>query len=171
MQRVAPVLLALVVTACSDPTGSGADGAVATRASRTRDADAPGAAASAVRVDPAFAEKAPTGREPSASASARAPSAECQTAQDTREAERARIAELRLTLGVEPARRFDAATAAQQACLSDPECAQDGKRLVERFEAVKAAEEALGAEQRRLAEEELGLYRADRAVQAACGAE
>jgi hypothetical protein len=167
MQRVAPVLLALVVTACSDPTGSGTDGAVATRASRTRDAEAPAAAASAALADPAA--QAPSGQD--ASATARTPSAECQTARDAREAERARIADLRLTLGVEPARRFDAATASQQACLSDPECAQDGKRLVERFEAVKAAEDALGAEQRRLAEEELGLYRADQAVQAACGAE
>jgi hypothetical protein len=96
---------------------------------------------------------------------------ECRTAQEAREAERTRIAALRLTLGVEPARRFDAATAAQQGCLSDPQCAQDGKRLVELFEAVKMAEDALGADQRRLAEEELGLYRADQAVQAACGAE
>jgi hypothetical protein len=171
MQRVAPVLLALVVTACSDPPGSGAAGRTATDASRTRAVDAPEAAAPALLVDPTSPARAPTGQDASASATARAPSAECQTARDARASERARIAALRLTLGVEPARRFDAATAAQQGCLSDAGCAQDGKRLVELFEAVQAAEEALGAEQRRLAEEELGLYSADQSVQAACGAE
>lgn len=164
MARLSSVLLCVFLVCCSDARDPG----VSPRASATASATASTtASAAASRLDGPSPSPvvAPTVRPPQVVSEA------CGTARAAREVERARIAELRMTIGVATAQRFDAATAAQQACLSDPACAQDGKRLVERYEAVKAAEDALGAEQARLAEEELGLYRADQAVAAACGPE
>jgi hypothetical protein len=96
---------------------------------------------------------------------------ECAAARAAREDVRARLASLRLTVGVEEARRFDGATAAQAACMSDEACARDGETLLERFTAVKDAEAAMERARAQLSAEEIGLYTADRSVAAACGPE
>jgi hypothetical protein len=75
-----------------------------------------------------------------------------------------------MTLGGASAQRVDAAGQAMGACNADPACLRDGKARLARMEAYDRAKAALDAETRQLAEAEVGLYEADRAVTTACGA-
>ncbi|MFN7145220.1 MAG: hypothetical protein ACK4YP_15710 [Myxococcota bacterium] len=146
------------------------DATAAPSASSLPDAAAPGMAS----VPPgAMATTAPGyGAPPSTTAAApTTPSSPaCAEATAARDAVRARLAELRLSLGAETSARLEAAGQAMIACDADPACVRDGKARLARIEAYDRAKAAHEAERTRLAREEVGLYDADRAVLAACGA-
>jgi hypothetical protein len=116
--------------------------------------------APAAPIAPAAAPIAPAGASTPACADARA----------ARDQVRADVAQLRLSLGAETSARLDAANRALLACNADPACIGDGRARVARAEAYAAAKAAHAAESTRLAEAEVGIFHADQAVAAACGA-
>jgi hypothetical protein len=173
MRRTVATLVvpfAALALACASPFG-GRDapalpmGARGPSGSASQPADPPAMPAAPVPLS------APVAAAPSAATQPPPPSPECEAARIAREDVRARVASLRLTVGVEEARRFDAATAAQAACMSDEACGRDGEKLLERFNAVKDAEAAMERARAQLSAEEVGLYAADQSVAAACGPE
>jgi type IV secretory pathway VirB10-like protein len=93
----------------------------------------------------------------------------CTAARAAREPIRARIETLRATAGTGPTQRLDAANAAVSACTADPDCLANGEERVKRTDAVRAAQRALDAENAALTNEEVSLYHANQAVEAACG--
>lgn len=140
---------------------------------------APDAPAAPAAPSPTEAPAAPVA--PSAPAAPSAPvspsptvsveSAACADARARREDVRARLRELRLTVGLEAGRRLDAASRALAACEVDPACVTDGQGRAERWAEVQRAQAAVAAENASLARAEAQLYPADQAVRAACGAE
>lgn len=166
MRRTIPpfaVPFATLALACANPFGGtrGPSGSASQPENGAATADPPAMPAAPVPV--AAAPATVTQPPPS--------SPECEAARVAREDVRARVASLRLTVGVEEARRFDAATAAQAACTSDETCGRDGEKLLDRFNAVKDAEAAMERARAQLSAEEVGLYTADQSVTAACGPE
>ena len=111
---------------------------------------------------------APTPAAPPSSPSAPA-SAACVHARADRDALRAQLADLRLTVGGESGRRVEQAGQAMGACNNDPACLRDSKARTARIAAYDAAKAAYDADVRRLTEAEAGLYTRDQAVAAACG--
>lgn len=125
----------------------------------------PAASAPTETTTPGFGAPPPASAPVPASTSSPA----CAEATAARDAVRARLAELRLSIGAETSARLEAAGQAMIACDSDPACVRDGKARLARIEAYDRAKAAHEAERTRLAEAEVGLYDADRAVTAACG--
>ena len=139
----------------------------------TGDAPAAPIAPAAAPIAPAAAPIAPAGAStpaaaPIAPAGASTPA--CADARAARDQVRADVAQLRLSLGAETSARLDAANRALLACNADPACIGDGRARVARAEAYAAAKAAHAAESTRLAEAEVGIFHADQAVAAACGA-
>lgn len=94
----------------------------------------------------------------------------CAAAESAREALRAELRELRLTLGGEASLQMEATGAEMIACNRDPSCLGDVKARIAKAEAYDRAKVWLQSETARLAQAEVGLYEADRRVIAACGA-
>jgi hypothetical protein len=94
----------------------------------------------------------------------------CADAQAAREAIRAELRDLRLTLGGDSTARVEAAGAAMMVCNTDPDCVRDPKLRMAKVEVYDRAKAVLAAETTRLAEAEVGLYGADQRVVGACGA-
>jgi hypothetical protein len=105
-----------------------------------------------------------------ATAAPSAGSPACQEARTQRAAVSTHLAQVRASAGVAEARALDRASAALAACESRQDCVEgDPKLRAERVMAVEEARAALRTAHAALQQEELALYGADRAVQAACG--
>lgn len=126
------------------------------------------AAATAAPVAVSAALPVPASPPPPSTGAAASPA--CAEAQAAREAVRAELRELRLTLGGDSSVRVEATGAAMAACNRDPDCLRDVKTRLAKVDAYDRAKATLAAETARLAAAEVGLYDADQRVVAACGA-
>ena len=95
--------------------------------------------------------------------------AECREAKARRAALEERIHAAR-AMAIDPTEdRLSAAQAEMQACIYNPECANDGNRVADLSRRLEAGESSYDAGFDQVAELEAGLFAIDQDIRAACG--